>query len=242
MRKALFIFVLLAFLVSPVTAAPAKSFPILRSLINCLLSKTKKSPPNSQAPTGSGIIKLGSGTLVINAVGNSGTNSSATALYAGSLVLTGGTLNLATTGIGLNTGNSTGSLTTSRTVMGGTYVFEISGTNSGSAVPGLSVLGNPAQWNSNVAGKTVVAGQDVEFVLNSLLAFGPVTYQWQRSSDQGATWTDLFDGVEISGSHTNRLIVRQVDKSMNGHLFKCLVYSNGTLNHPTVQPGLLTVL
>lgn len=93
----------------------------------------------------------------------------------------------------------------------------------------------------NVPGRTVFAGEDVEFVLNSILLAGTITYQWQSSSNQGTTWTDLVDDTEISGSHGNRLIVRQVDKSMNGWLFRCLVYSNGILINPAVLPGLLTV-
>ncbi|MBD0830507.1 DUF4347 domain-containing protein, partial [Aestuariibaculum sediminum] len=48
-------------------------------------------------------------------------------------------------------------------------------------------------------------------------------YQWQISTDNGSTWTDLSNGGNYSGVNTNELTVSNVLQSQNGVLFRVVI-------------------
>lgn len=50
---------------------------------------------------------------------------------------------------------------------------------------------------------------------------GTVSYQWQVSSDGGATWTDVTDGGFYAGAGTSTLSVSSVSSAMNGLRYRC---------------------
>ncbi len=49
------------------------------------------------------------------------------------------------------------------------------------------------------------------------------TYQWQMSTDGGATWTNVTNGGVYSGATTNTLTVSNVTANMNGTIYRAVV-------------------
>jgi hypothetical protein len=65
------------------------------------------------------------------------------------------------------------------------------------------------------------------------------TFQWQVSTDEGATWSNTTDGATYSGSQTASLQILSSTTGMNGYQYRCLVSNSygktvatagGTLN------------
>ncbi len=94
--------------------------------------------------------------------------------------------------------------------------------------PALTIQPAPAATN---------AGASTSF---EVLASSPLSlaYQWQRSTDGGATWTDLADGTSFSGTTTSRLTVRTPAMLMIGQQFRCTV-ADGI--HPAVTSRAATL-
>ncbi|MBN2891756.1 MAG: T9SS type A sorting domain-containing protein [Bacteroidales bacterium] len=63
-------------------------------------------------------------------------------------------------------------------------------------------------------------GSDATFTVVAEMADA---YLWQISEDFGATWTDLADGANYSGTNTDVLTVAGTKLSMNGDMFRCMV-------------------
>lgn len=67
-----------------------------------------------------------------------------------------------------------------------------------------------------------------------------LTYQWQLSTDNGATWNNISNGVQYSGTTTASLTVLNVQTTQNGHRFRVIV--SGTCPPPvTSNAVILTV-
>jgi streptogramin lyase len=128
---------------------------------------------------------------------------------------------------------------------------------SGSATATLSITGTPAALNgaqyqcvvNNPAGSatsapatltvdyppsivlqsqslTAIVGQSVSFSVG--IAGNPApTYQWQVSTDSGATWTDLTDGNGFVGTGTATLGIIAAGAGQNGNEFR-VVATNGS--------------
>lgn len=58
-----------------------------------------------------------------------------------------------------------------------------------------------------------------------------VTYQWQESTDQGATWTDLSNTGVYSGVTTGTLSISAAPLSMNGYWYRCTIASSCNTTH-----------
>jgi hypothetical protein len=65
------------------------------------------------------------------------------------------------------------------------------------------------------------------------------TFQWQVSSDGGASFSALSDGKGISGSSTETLNLTNVAAALNGHVYECVV-ANG-FGTATSVPATLSV-
>ena len=50
-----------------------------------------------------------------------------------------------------------------------------------------------------------------------------LSYQWQTSTDEGATFTDITDGIEYTGSQTTTLTVLSPTIQKNGHLYRAII-------------------
>ena len=87
--------------------------------------------------------------------------------------------------------------------------------------------------------RTVTASQSAQF---TVVAGGslPLTYLWQRSTNGGASWTDLAEGAPHTGTATATLTVGNVMPGSNGFLYRAIV-SNGA-GSATSAGGTLLVL
>ena len=86
--------------------------------------------------------------------------------------------------------------------------------------------------------ESVVAGQSASFTAGAVGIPAP-TYQWQESTDNGSTWTNLTDGGGISGSLTATLQIAAATPGMSGYEFQ--VIATNTSNVVSSSPATLTV-
>ncbi len=100
----------------------------------------------------------------------------------------------------------------------------------GSTVP-------PPPANSPVANVTAAPGGNATFTVGA--ASPGTNYQWQISTDGGATWTALGNDSTYSGASSNSLTIAAVTAAMNGNRFRVqLSNASGT---STSASGTLTV-
>jgi len=92
-------------------------------------------------------------------------------------------------------------------------------------------------------------GDNAQFTI-AAIGSGTLTYQWQVSTDNGGTWTNLANGGPYAGVLTNTLIITGITPAMNNYQYRCAVTSTLTVSPPawtctkTVNSlqGLLTVV
>ncbi len=72
-------------------------------------------------------------------------------------------------------------------------------------------------------------------------AGGPLSYQWQESSDGGATYLDVTDGGVYSGTNTNTLTLTNPALSMDGYLYRVIISVNACATSATSNAAELTV-
>ncbi|GEP42064.1 carboxypeptidase regulatory-like domain-containing protein [Brevifollis gellanilyticus] len=77
------------------------------------------------------------------------------------------------------------------------------------------------------ASQSVVAGQKVAFRVAT--SGGSVSLQWQVSSNDGTTWTEIGNGASYKGA-TSAVLYVTTDLDLNGRRYRCVVtHANGTL-------------
>ena len=67
----------------------------------------------------------------------------------------------------------------------------------------------------------------------------PLTYQWQKSTDSGSTWSNVTNGGSYSGATTQTLTVSSTNTGMNGNWFHCVATNSYGTN--TSSAATLTV-
>jgi probable HAF family extracellular repeat protein len=109
---------------------------------------------------------------------------------------------------------------------------------SGPAI--LSVTDDLAPvFTASTPWQNVFAGNSATF---TVAALGAPSYQWQESTDGGATWNNLADGGAISGSSTATLTVGGVTTGMSGYLFRAVATdAYGSTNSPDAPLNLVPV-
>lgn len=75
----------------------------------------------------------------------------------------------------------------------------------------VAITGQPSQ-------SCISSGANTSF---SVTASGATTYQWQRSTDNGSTWSNLSNGGLYSGVTTSVLTVTGAPGGINGYLYRC---------------------
>lgn len=93
----------------------------------------------------------------------------------------------------------------------------------------VSITGNPSN-------QTICEGSNTSF---SVVAVG-TAYQWQVSTDGGATFTNVSNGGVYSGATTATLALTAVPPSFNNNRYRCVV-SNGSCTPGTSTAATLTV-
>ncbi|MDP1579613.1 MAG: M12 family metallo-peptidase [Candidatus Didemnitutus sp.] len=159
--------------------------------------------------------------------------------------------------------------TISTTLAAGTYTLRISGTGTGSPLSstptGYTSYASIGQYQISgtiapsadllAAGiaeqpesQSVFPGNTARF---SVIAVGnpAVSYQWQRSTDNGSSWQNLASDATHSGMATAALAVADLSAPMNGYRYRCVVTNSvasatstaATLTIQTPPPPVLPV-
>jgi hypothetical protein len=98
------------------------------------------------------------------------------------------------------------------------------------------VVATPPIITSQPASTTVCAGVNATFTAGATGVPAPTIYQWQVSTNGGATWTNLTTG----GSYTTTLTVSPTTTSMSGNLYR-LVFTNSCGQFVNSAAATLTV-
>lgn len=101
-------------------------------------------------------------------------------------------------------------------------------------------VGQFATITTQPVNQTVCIGNSASF---SVIATGtgPFTYQWQLSSNGGASYNNIVNGGVFSGVLTNTLLVNAPPVTMNGNLFRVIINGGSGCSGATSSPALLTV-
>lgn len=92
--------------------------------------------------------------------------------------------------------------------------------NTGSAT--VTVI-QPPSITAQPANATVCVGGNATFTAGVSPAVSTTTYQWQISTDGGASWTNLVNNATYSGVTTASLTVSAVTAGMNGYRYRLVV-------------------
>ena len=109
--------------------------------------------------------------------------------------------------------NSNGNLTNNGTILasGGT----LEGTLSNGTTPTTpNITEQPYDY-------TVTEGEDATFTVEASAGSETLTYQWQQSTDNGSSWTNIES--ETNASYT----INSTNTSMNGYQSRCVVTGSG---------------
>ncbi|MEQ1553299.1 MAG: T9SS type A sorting domain-containing protein, partial [Ferruginibacter sp.] len=93
----------------------------------------------------------------------------------------------------------------------------------------------PAAGTLSVSNATLCAGLNNTFAITGLTGGTSLTYQWQVSTDAGATYSN------ISGATSATLVQTGVTTAMSGNKYRVLVSSTGCTTTLTSSAGTLTV-
>lgn len=137
--------------------------------------------------------------------------------------------------------STTVTLNNTNTLAPGSYVITITGT-SAPATPqtrditftinpgtGPAITGQPAN-------QTLCAGGNTSFSITSAAA---TSFQWQVSTDGGATFNNVTNGGVYSGATTATLSLTGVTGTMNGYRYRCIATS--ICGNTTSNAAILTV-
>ncbi len=102
----------------------------------------------------------------------------------------------------------------------------------------LTVQWAPVQSNP-VSSQTAVIGNTV--TLSASISASPAaSYQWQVSTNNGATWTNLADDSGVTGATRDTLAISAATAAMNGHQYRCIV--NNAIGGAITQTVTLSVM
>jgi hypothetical protein len=123
------------------------------------------------------------------------------------------------------------------------YRCVVSGTcapaaNSAGAI--LTVIAPVSITSQPAASVSVCVGNNTSFTIAGS-SVQTIVYQWQVSTDGGATWNNVSNGGVYSGATTATLSITGAAGTLNNYRYRCLM-SNATCSVPTVSnAAVLTV-
>ena len=145
---------------------------------------------------------------------------------------------------GVYSGATSSTLTiTAATVAMNTYRYRcvISGTCAPAATSSAAILTvyTPVSITTAPANATICSTGTTSF---SVVAAGTTpSYQWQLSTDGGATWNNISNGGVYSGATTTTLTLTGVTTGMNGYQYRTVVSGTAPCGAVNTAAGTLTV-
>ena len=139
-------------------------------------------------------------------------------------------------------GNSvTVRLTGTNTLAAGSYVLTITGVASGAATQTRDITytvtpGSGPAITAQPANQTICAGNNTSFSITSATA---TTFQWQLSTDGGATYNNVPAAAPYSGTTTATLNITGATAGLNGNRYRCIASTQ--CGSTTSNAGLLNV-
>ncbi|KAI9549349.1 hypothetical protein GHT06_003715 [Daphnia sinensis] len=98
------------------------------------------------------------------------------------------------------------------------------GTVIGASYPGTNAavtsVGSASTITAQPINQTVQVTQNAVFTATVTAGSGTTSYQWQISTDGGATWNNVSNTGAYSGANTTNLTVASVSSAMQGHRFR----------------------
>ena len=102
----------------------------------------------------------------------------------------------------------------------------------------IVAFSQPTVSSTSPSSQTVCSGTTATFTVTATGA-APLTYQWQVSTTNGATWTAITNNATYSGATTATLTISNTPASLTGSDYRCTV-TNG-LGSTSSSAGILTV-
>lgn len=121
-------------------------------------------------------------------------------------------------------GNTIVSLNNANTLAAGTYTITVTGTATGATTQVTNVTfiinaGSGPAITAQPSNQTVCSGTNTSF---SVTATGATGYQWQLSTDGGATFNNISNGGVYSNATTPTLNLTGVTAGMNNYRYRCI--------------------
>lgn len=137
--------------------------------------------------------------------------------------------------------NVTVRLTGTNTLVAGTYTLTITGTATGAATQTRDITYTIAAGAGPVitvqpTNQIVCAGANTSFSITSASA---TSFQWQISTDGGATYSNISNAGVYSGATTATLNITAATVALNGHRYRCIATT--ICGSTTSAAGMLTV-
>lgn len=88
----------------------------------------------------------------------------------------------------------------------------------------IGEYGNAPAFTTPPQAANLLSGDTARFSVEVSGSPAPAL-RWQISTDGGITWVDLNDFGIFSGTKTASLVIRNVDSTLNGHLFRAVAYN-----------------
>jgi hypothetical protein len=152
-----------------------------------------------------GTVTTGAGTVVYSPVTELFTDAGATTAYTGTAL-------------------ASGTIIYAKPTVTRTYTATVTSAQGCSSTTPITITVNqlPAITTQPAAlAAPICPGFNVNY---SVTATGTgITYQWQVSTDNGSTWTNMVNGVQYSNVTTQTVTILNVQTSQNGHRFRVIV-------------------
>ncbi len=107
-----------------------------------------------------------------------------------------------------------------------TRTYRVSDVSGNSIEVSQTITITPVSISTQPINQTVIAGNNGVF---SLIANNANTFQWQVSTDNGVSFTDISNGLYYSGVQTNTLTIIKADYDKNGYIFRAIVSNSASI-------------
>src|ERR1019366_4883507 len=97
---------------------------------------------------------------------------------------------------------------------------------------------NPPTITTQPLNQGLIAGQEVPAVFSAAAGGQNIGYQWNVSTNGGATWTPLANGSTYSGTMSATLTVKNATSAFSGYEYECV--ATNAVGSATSSPAVLT--